>query len=129
MTILEDEQAMFVMSVFRRSVYESIGGSTKRSRTNEDYDYWIRAAAAGFVFARNDGRSAGIGSGRQPLGERRPHGVGHPEGLCEDAALFGGRPAEMAVSIVRCTASRSHSSARRRAPRSNDRISRPPPRT
>jgi glycosyltransferase involved in cell wall biosynthesis len=52
--ILEDEQAVFIMSVFRRRVYERIGGFDEALRTNEDYDYWIRAAAAGVRFARND---------------------------------------------------------------------------
>ena len=53
-TILADEEAVFIMSIFRRAVYERIGGFDQTMRTNEDYDYWIRAAAAGFVFARND---------------------------------------------------------------------------
>jgi glycosyltransferase involved in cell wall biosynthesis len=52
--ILGDEEAVFIMSVFRRTVYEGIGGFDETMRTNEDYDYWIRAAAAGFIFARND---------------------------------------------------------------------------
>jgi hypothetical protein len=51
--ILRDERAVFIMSVFRRLVVERIGGFDERFRTNEDYDYWIRAAAAGFRFARN----------------------------------------------------------------------------
>jgi glycosyltransferase involved in cell wall biosynthesis len=51
--ILRDERAIFIMSVFRREVPESIGGFDERFRTNEDYDFWIRAALAGFQFARN----------------------------------------------------------------------------
>ena len=35
-------------------VYERIGGFDEALRTNEDYDYWIRAALAGFRFWRND---------------------------------------------------------------------------
>ena len=53
-SILEDEQAIFIMSVFRREVYETIGVFDESMRTNEDYDYWLRAAAAGFRFARQD---------------------------------------------------------------------------
>lgn len=60
-TILADETAVFIMSVFRRRVYETIGGFDEAFRTNEDYDYWLRAAAAGFRFTRND----------QPLGRYR----------------------------------------------------------
>ena len=53
-TILEDETSIFIMSVFRRRVYERIGGFDEAFRTNEDYDYWLRAAHAGFQFWRND---------------------------------------------------------------------------
>ena len=59
--ILADETAVFIMSVFRRRVYESIGPFDESLRTNEDYDFWLRAACAGFVFYRND----------QPLGYYR----------------------------------------------------------
>ncbi|HEX3703083.1 MAG TPA: glycosyltransferase family A protein [Vicinamibacterales bacterium] len=51
--ILLDEYAVFIMSVFRREVVDCIGGFDESFRTNEDYDFWIRAALAGFVFARN----------------------------------------------------------------------------
>lgn len=53
-TILTDELSVFIMSVFRRRVYETIGGFDDMLRTNEDFDFWLRAAIAGFVFARND---------------------------------------------------------------------------
>lgn len=52
--ILEDETAVFIMSVFRRAVVDTIGGFDESLRTNEDYDYWLRAARAGFRFHRND---------------------------------------------------------------------------
>ncbi len=52
--MLADEEAVFVMSVFRRKVYETIGEFDEALRTNEDYDYWLRAAVAGFRFHRND---------------------------------------------------------------------------
>ena len=51
--ILADEEAIFVMSVFRRGVYEVIGGFDESLGTNEDYDFWLRAALAGCRFARN----------------------------------------------------------------------------
>jgi glycosyltransferase involved in cell wall biosynthesis len=53
-SIIADETAVFIMTVFRRRVYETIGGFDETFRTNEDYDYWLRATAAGFAFARND---------------------------------------------------------------------------
>jgi glycosyltransferase involved in cell wall biosynthesis len=52
--ILTDETAIFIMTVFRRRVYEAVGEFDEAFRTNEDYDYWLRAALAGFRFARND---------------------------------------------------------------------------
>jgi hypothetical protein len=61
--ILRDETAVFIMAVFRREVVEAIGGFDERFRTNEDYDFWIRAAQAGFRFARNS----------TPLGYYRRH--------------------------------------------------------
>lgn len=53
-TILADETSIFIMSIFRRRVYETIGGFDEAFRTNEDYDFWLRAAVAGFRFRRND---------------------------------------------------------------------------
>lgn len=52
--MLADETAVFIMSVFRRRVYESIGPFDETLCTNEDYDFWLRAACLGFVFYRND---------------------------------------------------------------------------
>ena len=60
-TILADETSVFIMSVMRRRVYETVGGFDETLRTNEDYDFWLRAAAAGFRFHRND----------EPLGHYR----------------------------------------------------------
>lgn len=60
-TILGDEYSVFIMSVFRRRVYDTIGGFDELLRTNEDFDFWFRSALAGFRFARND----------QPLGHYR----------------------------------------------------------
>jgi len=51
--ILRDETAVFIMSIFRREVVERIGGFDESFRTNEDYEFWIRAALAGFRFKRN----------------------------------------------------------------------------
>ena len=53
-SILADELSVFVMSVFRRRVIDVIGNFDESLRTNEDYDFWVRAALAGFRFTRND---------------------------------------------------------------------------
>jgi glycosyltransferase involved in cell wall biosynthesis len=60
-TILADENAVFIMSVMRRRVFAEIGGFDASLRTNEDYEFWLRAAHAGFRFHRND----------RPLGQYR----------------------------------------------------------
>jgi glycosyltransferase involved in cell wall biosynthesis len=51
--MIADEQAVFIMCVFRRRVCEQIGEFDESLRTNEDYDYWLRAAMAGLRFYRN----------------------------------------------------------------------------
>jgi glycosyltransferase involved in cell wall biosynthesis len=53
-TILGDERSVFIMSVFRRRVYELVGCFDGTLRTNEDYEFWLRAAISGCRFARND---------------------------------------------------------------------------
>jgi hypothetical protein len=53
-SIIGDERAVFIMSVVRRRVYTTIGAFDEEMRSNEDYDFWLRAAVAGFTFARND---------------------------------------------------------------------------
>ena len=51
--MLERENAVCIMSVFRRAVYDTIGGFDERLCCSEDYDFWIRAARAGFRFVQN----------------------------------------------------------------------------
>ena len=53
-SILNDEYAVFIMCVFTRRVYDTIGGFDEMLRTNEDFDFWLRAALAGMRFVRND---------------------------------------------------------------------------
>ncbi len=53
-SILADELSVFVMTVFRRRVSDVIGNFDESLKTNEDYDFWVRAAVAGFRFARNE---------------------------------------------------------------------------
>jgi glycosyltransferase involved in cell wall biosynthesis len=52
-TMLADERALFIMTVFRRAVIDAIGGFDPSLFTNEEYEMWIRASLAGFTFARN----------------------------------------------------------------------------
>lgn len=48
--MIEHEDAVFIMSVFRREVYERIGGFNEQRHRSEDYDFWLRAAAADVAF-------------------------------------------------------------------------------
>lgn len=51
--MLGDERALFIMTVFRRTVIDAIGGFDAALFTNEEYEMWIRASLAGFTFARH----------------------------------------------------------------------------
>jgi glycosyltransferase involved in cell wall biosynthesis len=51
--IIADDTAVFIMTLFRRQVFEAIGGLDESQWRSEDYDFWLRAATAGFVFRRN----------------------------------------------------------------------------
>ena len=97
-SIIGDEWSVFIMSVFRRRVYTGIGPFDESMRSNEDYDFWLRAALAGFVFYRND----------RPLGHYRVRsdslsasnvrmlrGILHVYTKLRPA--IGDRPAEMAI--------------------------------
>lgn len=53
-TIIADTESVFIMSVFRREVVQRVGFFDEALQSNEDYDYWLRAAVAGMTFARND---------------------------------------------------------------------------
>ena len=68
-------------------------------RSNEDYDFWLRAAIAGFPFARND-RPLGLlpRPQRQPLGRQRAHAARHPARLPQARPTCStNRRAELAI--------------------------------
>ena len=48
--MIRRENAIHIFSVFRRSVVDRIGRFDEAFRGNEDYDFWLRAAAAGCQF-------------------------------------------------------------------------------
>jgi glycosyltransferase involved in cell wall biosynthesis len=51
--LLLEEDAVCIMTVFRRAVLDRIGGIDPRFTGNEDYEFWIRAASAGFGILQN----------------------------------------------------------------------------
>ncbi len=51
--MLEREDVVFIMSVFERRIFETIGGFDERLHRSEDYDFWLRAAAVGYRFIAN----------------------------------------------------------------------------
>ena len=65
--LIVHEDAVCIMSIFRRDVTERLDGFDRRFTGNEDYHFWLRATAAGFRVLRNP----------QPLGfyRRRPGSV------------------------------------------------------
>ena len=110
------------MSVFRRRVYEAIGGFDEALRTNEDYDYWLRAALAGFRFWRND----------RPLGHYRRRDdslsasdVNMLAGILRVyrklRPLLADRPAELRIARRAGRAVRARVARRARAHRVDDR--------
>ena len=63
--LIQQEDSVCIMSVFRREVFEAIGGFDETLvRGSEDYDFWLRTAAAGFRLVQQ----------RRPFGfyQRRP---------------------------------------------------------
>ncbi len=51
--LIREENAVCIMTVFRRAVFDRIGGIDPTFTGNEDYEYWIRAANAGFSILQN----------------------------------------------------------------------------
>lgn len=51
--LIANESAVFIMTVFRREVFERTGGFDEQQWRSEDYDFWLRAASLGFIFRRN----------------------------------------------------------------------------
>ena len=75
--LVEVEDSMSILSVFRREVVESIGAFDENLRRSEDYDFWLRSACAGFHVAINP----------RPLGlyRRRPDSLSADEALMLEA--------------------------------------------
>ena len=51
--MIANEAAVFIMTTFRREVVDTIGVFDASKRRSEDWDFWLRAVSAGFVFRRN----------------------------------------------------------------------------
>jgi GT2 family glycosyltransferase len=75
--LVEVEDSMSILSIFRRNVPERIGVFDESLRRSEDYDFWLRAACAGFKIAVNP----------KPLGlyRRRPDSLSADEALMLEA--------------------------------------------
>jgi glycosyltransferase involved in cell wall biosynthesis len=50
--IVRQEDAICIMTVFRRAVYDVIGPFDETLSGNEDYEFWLRAALHGFEFVQ-----------------------------------------------------------------------------
>ena len=75
--LIEVEDGMSILSVFRREVPQTIGLFDEGLRRSEDYDFWLRTAFAGFNIAINP----------RPLGlyRRRPDSLSADEALMLEA--------------------------------------------
>jgi hypothetical protein len=80
------EASVFIMTVFRREVFDAIGGFDETQWRSEDYDFWLRAAQAGFIFRRNP----------EPLGHYRVRGssLSHTSGPMIEGLLHSFRKAQ-----------------------------------
>jgi cellulose synthase/poly-beta-1,6-N-acetylglucosamine synthase-like glycosyltransferase len=69
--LIRAEDSMSIMAMFRRDVADALGGFDRNLRRSEDYDFWLRAADAGFRIAVN----------MRPLGlyRRRPDSLSADE--------------------------------------------------
>lgn len=71
--LVQVEDSLSILSIFRREVVDAIGGFDETLRRSEDYDFWLRSAAAGFHIVVNP----------KPLGlyRRRPDSLSADEAL------------------------------------------------
>jgi glycosyltransferase involved in cell wall biosynthesis len=51
--VIAHEDAVCILSVFRRRMCDAIGPFNPTFSGNEDYEFWLRATVAGFVLVRN----------------------------------------------------------------------------
>jgi glycosyltransferase involved in cell wall biosynthesis len=77
--LLQNETSVCIMSVFRREVFERIGGFDVQLRCNEDYQYWLRAAMAGYSIVQTP----------RPLARyrRRPDSVSADQAIMLDGIM------------------------------------------
>jgi glycosyltransferase involved in cell wall biosynthesis len=96
--LIEVEDSVCIMTVFRRKVVERTGGFDPSVLDNEDYDLWLRAACAGcaIVFnARPSGYYRRHGDSKSANEARMLAGI---VGVLEKARAFcAGRPQEVAA--------------------------------
>jgi teichuronic acid biosynthesis glycosyltransferase TuaG len=88
--MIEREDSVCIMSVFRRAVHTTIGGFDEAFvYGSEDYDYWLRAADAGFRFLQV----------RRPIAfyRRRPGGAS-----AATAKMLTGITATLRKALERC---------------------------
>ena len=84
LTILRDDMAVFIMSVFRREVVDRVGGFDEEFRTNEDYDFWIPCGLRRVQIPAQSGAAGVLPPPReQPVRECRPHARWHPPRLSQ----------------------------------------------
>jgi glycosyltransferase involved in cell wall biosynthesis len=51
--LIVEDNAVCIMSMFRREAFERVGGFNPEFNGNEDYEFWLRVANAGFGIVQN----------------------------------------------------------------------------
>jgi glycosyltransferase involved in cell wall biosynthesis len=73
--LIQHEDSVFIMSVFRREVFDAVGPFNEGLHRSEDYEFWLRAAAAGFRIVTHP----------EPLGIYRRR---HDSATADDVAML-----------------------------------------
>jgi glycosyltransferase involved in cell wall biosynthesis len=96
--LIEVEDSVCIMTVFRRRVVERTGGFDPCVRDNEDYDLWLRAACAGCAIAFNARPSAYYRRHSDSKSANEVRMLAGIVGVLENArALCASRPKEVAA--------------------------------
>ena len=95
--IVEHEDAVFIMSVFRREVFDTIGGFDPARSKSEDYHFWLRAVRAGF---RCIAEPLPLGLYRRRTGSASTDEIGMLSGIIDVLEEFQGTCADPETSLA-----------------------------
>jgi glycosyltransferase involved in cell wall biosynthesis len=94
-------------TLFRRRVFEKLGGFDTQFRYSADYDFWARALTAGFKFHKHAGKTmAGFRLLPTQLSQARkaemaPEGIAIRDRLCDGQSGVARKATEICASLYR----------------------------